>query len=97
MWRKEPVLIALAGLDAVVVAVLTALMSVGVLDIDGSQLAAIAAAVLAVTTFVGAILRGNVVSPATYENDVLSALETPPPAATPNDLSDLKNLYGDDA
>ena len=97
MWRKEPVLIALAGLDAVVVAVLTALMSVGVLDIDGSQLAAISAAVLAVTTFVGAILRGNVVSPATYENDVIDALYTPIPEPTPTDLSDLENLYGDDA
>ena len=79
MWRKEPVLIALAGLDAVVVAVLTALMSLGVIDLDGSQLAAIAAAVLAVTTFIGAILRGAVVSPETHELAVIDALFTPIP------------------
>lgn len=96
MWRKEPVLIALAGLDAVVVAVLTALMSVGVLDIDGSQLAAISAAVLAVTTFVGAILRGNVVSPETHQLEVIDALYSPIPEASSNDLGSLENMYGDD-
>jgi hypothetical protein len=78
MWRrKEPVLIALSGLDAAIVAVLTCAMALGVLDIDGTQLAAISAAVVAVTGFVGAILRAGVVSPDTYEHDVLEALWTP--------------------
>jgi hypothetical protein len=77
MWRKEPVLIALSGLDGVVVALLTAAMTLGLLDIDGTQLAAISAAVVAVTGFVAAILRGHVVSPDTYENDVLEAMWTP--------------------
>ena len=92
MWRKEPVLIALAGLDAAVVAVLTALMSVGAIGIDGSQLAAISAAVLAVTSLVGAILRGNVVSPDTYQTDVVEALYTPVPAP----VVDEDALFGEE-
>jgi hypothetical protein len=78
MWRREPVLIALSGLDGVVVALLTTAMALGVIDIDGTQLAAISAAVVAVTGFIGAILRAGVVSPDTYEHDVLEALWTPP-------------------
>lgn len=91
MWRREPVLVALAGLNAVVVAVLTALMTLGVVDISGEQLAAVSAAVVAVSTFVGAILRANVVSPDTYETDVVEALYTP----VPND--DLRGVLGDGA
>ena len=92
MWRREPVLIALAGLDAVVVAVLTALMTLGVLDIDGTQLAAVSAAVVAVTGFVGAILRAGVVSPETHELDVIDALYTPVP--TDAGPEGLRNLLG---
>jgi len=79
MWRREPVAVALAGLDAAVLATLVMLNALGVLDISGEQLAAISAAVVAVTSFFGAILRANVVSPDTYETDVVEALMTPVP------------------
>jgi hypothetical protein len=49
------------------------------LDLSGEQLAAISSAVVAVTGFVATILRRNVVSPDTYENDVADALFTPVP------------------
>jgi hypothetical protein len=77
MWRREPVLIALSGLDGVVVALLTAGMTLDLIDIDGAQLAAISGAVVAVTGFVAAILRANVVSPDTYEFDVAEAIWSP--------------------
>lgn len=96
MWRKEPVLIALAGLDGAVVGILSALMALDVLSISAEQLAAVAAAVVAVTSLVGAVLRGHVVSPDTYQVDVVEALWTPVPDA--DTFANLENLFdGDDA
>lgn len=77
MWRREPVLVALTGADAAIIAVLGALMSLDVLSITPEQLAAISAAIVAVTGVVAAVLRASVVSPDTYEHDVLEALWTP--------------------
>jgi hypothetical protein len=79
MWRREPVLIALAGADLVVVAVLTALMSVGAVSIDGTQLAAISAAVVAVTSLVAAVIRAQVVPVDTAASREIDALFTPVP------------------
>lgn len=67
MWRREPVLIGLAGADAAVVGVLSALMALDVLSITGEQLAAVSAAVVAVTTLAAAVIRASVYSPATHE------------------------------
>jgi hypothetical protein len=92
MWRREPVLIGLAGLDAAVVAVLSALMALDVISITGEQLAAVSAAVVAVTSLVGAVLRANVVSPETYETDVVEALMTPAPDVRP----ELRGYLGGD-
>ncbi len=97
MWRKEPVVISLlAGLDPIVIALLVALKSLGVIDLDGGQLAAISAAIVAITGVVAGILRGNVVSPETHQLEVIDALYSPVPEVTPNDLSDLEDMYGDD-
>lgn len=79
MWRREPVLIGLAGANAAVVAVLSALMALGVISITGEQLAAVSAAVVAVTGLAAAVIRASVVSPETYQNDVADALFTPVP------------------
>ena len=79
MWRREPVLLSLGGAAGAVTATLSALVALGVLDLSGEQLAAISSAVVAVTGFVATILRRNVVSPDTYENDVADALFTPVP------------------
>lgn len=85
MWRKEPVLVALAGADLVVVAILTALMSVGVVKIDGSQLAAISAAVVAVTSVVAAVVRAQVMPVDTAASREIDALFTPVPGVRSND------------
>jgi hypothetical protein len=90
MWRKEPVLIALAGADLVVVAVLTALMSVGVVSIDGSQLAAISAAVVAVTSLVAAVVRAQVTPVDVAASREIDALFT----AVPGVQSRNDNLEG---
>lgn len=79
MWRREPVLIGLAGLDAAVVAVLSALMALDVVSITGEQLAIVSTAVVTVTGLAAAVIRASVVSPETYENDVADALFTPVP------------------
>jgi hydroxyethylthiazole kinase-like sugar kinase family protein len=97
MWRKEPVLIALGGLDAAVVAVLSALMALDVIGIDGQQLAAISAAVVAVTSLAAAVLRANVVSPESWQEDVVDALYSPIPESEKADLSQFKGYLGDDA
>jgi len=97
MWRKEPVLIALGGLDAAVVAVLSALMALDVIGITGEQLAAVSAAVVAVTSLVAAVLRNNVVSPETFQMDVVDALYSEPPASGTADLSQFKGYLGGDA
>jgi hypothetical protein len=85
MWRREPVLIALAGADLVVVAVLTALMSVGAVSIDGTQLAAISAAVVAVTSLVAAVIRAQVTPVDTAASREIDALFTPVPGVRSND------------
>jgi len=85
MWRREPVLIALAGADLVVVAVLTALMTLGVVQIDGSQLAAISAAVVAVTSLVAAVIRAQVTPVDTAASREIDALFTPVPGVRSND------------
>ena len=79
MWRKEPVLIALAGADLVVVAILTALMSVGAVSIDGTQLAAISAAVVAVSSLLAGIIRAQVTPVDTAASREIEALFTPVP------------------
>lgn len=75
MWRREPVLIGLAGADAVLLAILGALKALDVLSITGEQMAAVSAAVLAVTTLAAAIIRASVYSPATVD-----AAASPDPA-----------------
>jgi hypothetical protein len=85
MWRREPVLIALAGADLVVVAVLTALMSVGAVSIDGTQLAAISAAVVAITSVVAAVIRAQVVPVDTAASREIDALFTAVPGVRSND------------
>jgi hypothetical protein len=85
MWRREPVLIALAGADLVVVAVLTALMTLGVVPIDGSQLAAISAAVVAVTSLVAAVIRAQVVPVDVAASREIDALFTAVPGVRSND------------
>ena len=85
MWRKEPVLIALAGADLVVVAILTALMTLNVVSIDGTQLAAISAAVVAVTSLVAAVIRPQVVPVDTAASREIDALFTPVPGVRSND------------
>ena len=94
MWRKEPVLIALGGLDAAVVAVLSALMALDVIGITGEQLAAVSAAVVAVTSLVAAVLRNQVVSPETYQMDVVDALYSPIPESETPDLSKFSGFPG---
>ncbi len=86
MWRdREPVISILLGVDAVVIAALTAANAVGVLTLDGSQLAAISATIVAITSFAAAIVRALVVSPATNHQQVLDALFSP----VPDDGSDV--------
>ncbi len=85
MWRKEPVLIALAGADLVVVAILTALMTLDVVSIDGTQLAAISAAVVAVTSVVAAVVRAQVVPVDVAASREIEALFTPVPGVRSND------------
>jgi hypothetical protein len=92
MWRREPVLIGLAGLDAAVVAVLSALMALDVVSITGEQLAIVSTAVVTVTGLAAAVIRASVVSPDTYENDVADALiqlpEVPRPGGNLEGLLD---------
>lgn len=77
--RKEPVLAVLGGMDAVVIAALSALVALGVLDLSGEQLAAISGAVVAVTGVAAAVLRGVVWSPESHAEEVLDALFADPP------------------
>jgi hypothetical protein len=86
MWRREPILIGLAGADAAVLAVLVALNALSVTSLSGSQLAAISAAVVAVTSLLGAILRAAVVSPATHDVEVDRALHAPAPISWGGDV-----------
>jgi hypothetical protein len=53
--------------------------------LDGSQLAAISAAIVAITSFAAAIVRALVVSPATNHQQVLDALYS----LVPDDGSDV--------
>lgn len=77
MWRREPVAVALAGLDAAVLAILAALTALDVLSLTSEQLAAIGAAIVAVSGIVMPFLRAQVVTQDTYEHDVLEAMWTP--------------------
>jgi hypothetical protein len=86
MLKREPVAVLLAGADAVVLSVLVALNALSVTSLSGSQLAAISAAVLAVTSLLGAILRAAVVSPATHDVEVDRALHAPAPISWGGDV-----------
>lgn len=85
-FRREPVAVIVSAADAAVIGVLTALVALDVISLSGEQLAAISAAVVAVTTLVAAVLRRNVVSPETYELDVVEALYSPIPDDGRDDL-----------
>jgi len=78
--RKEPVFTVLASVDVVVVAVLSMLSAFGVVDLSGEQLAAISAAVVAVSGFAAGVLRQIVVAPDTHEREVLDAWVSPGPS-----------------
>ena len=84
MWRRlfrsEPVIVALAGADAVVLALLVASNALGLTSLDGSALAAISAAVVAISGFVAAVVRAAVVPVPTHQAAVDEALHTPVPA-----------------
>ena len=84
MWRRlcrsEPVIMALAGADAVVLALLVASNALGLTSLDGSALAAISAAVVAISGFVAAVVRAAVVPVPTHQAAVDEALHTPVPA-----------------
>ena len=90
MWRamktREPIVSVLAGTDVVLIALLTAANAVGVVSLDGPQLAAVTAAIVTATAFVGALLRALVVSPHTHELEVTDALFSPVPRSESSDV-----------
>ena len=77
--KKDPVLAVLGGMDAMVIAALTAFVALGVVDLSGEQLAAISGAIVAVTGVAAAVLRGVVWSPESHAEEVLDALFSEPP------------------
>lgn len=79
MWRKEPVIVLLTGADAAVIAVLTCLSTLGLIQIDGTQLAAISAAIIAVTSLLAAVIRAQVTPVDTAASREIDALFTPVP------------------
>jgi bifunctional ADP-heptose synthase (sugar kinase/adenylyltransferase) len=85
MWRKEPVIVLLTGADAAVIAVLTALMALGVMRIDGATLASISAAIVACTTLAAAVIRAHVVPVDTAAAREIDALFTPVPGVRTRD------------
>jgi hypothetical protein len=85
-FRREPVAVIVSAADAAVIGVLTALVALDVISLSGEQLASISAAIIAVSGFVGVLLRRNVVSPETYELDVVEALYSPIPDDGRDDL-----------
>lgn len=76
VWQKEPVAIALAGLDGVVVAGLAMADALDWVSLQPEQTAAVSAFVVAISTVIGAVLRAAVYSPAT-----VAALTEPPDSA----------------
>lgn len=98
--KREPVLIILAGLTAVLGAVLEATNALEVTSLTQAEVAAVLAAVGSVLSLVGAAIRGTVVSPATYEEAVAAALAVPtggvtnitvnvPPKTDPKEAADM--------
>lgn len=77
MWNREPVLIALAALDGVVVAGLVLAGTLGIVDLPAETIAGVGAFVVAVTGMVAAILRGQVWAPESHDLAVTDALFTP--------------------
>jgi len=89
MTSREPVLIGLASLDALVAAALVAATQLGWLDLSGEQVAGVVAFVVAVSGAVAAMVRSVVVPRDSYEADVVDALFTPVPYGdTRNDVRD---------
>lgn len=76
---REPVLVILNGLAAVVGLVLAALVKVDVLQLDAGQVVAITAAVAGVCNLVGLAIRSTVTSPATMARYVALTLPQPDP------------------
>lgn len=79
MFKREPVVAILGGLNGAVLAVLAALQAIGVVHLSTEQLGTISAAIVAVTGLAIAALRRTTVTQATYEADVMDALLTPVP------------------
>jgi len=90
MWRamktREPIVTVISGVDVVLIALLTAANAVGVVSLDGPQLAAVTAAIVTATAFVAALLRALVVSPHTHELEVTDALFSPVPRSESSDV-----------
>jgi len=95
MWKREPILVFLAGLDALVVGLLSAASVLGWVSIDGAGLAAVSAAVVAVTGFIGGVLRSLVYSPAEHEGAVTAALYLPVPGDELDDIGPWPAAHSD--
>ncbi len=77
--KREPVAVALAGLDAVVAAGLVAANALGWIDLTDGQIAAVVGFVVAVSGLFGAVARGRVVPLDTHAEAVVDALFADPP------------------
>lgn len=82
---REPVLIVLGGLGTIISLALVATNVLGWTDLDPSQVAAIIALVAAITGLVSALLRGEVWSIDSHEDEVVRALYSPAPLRSPDE------------
>jgi hypothetical protein len=78
--KREPVAVALAGLDTVVAAGLVAANALGWLHLTEAQIAAVVAFVVAVSAVFGTVARSRVVPLDVHADAVVDALFTEPPA-----------------
>lgn len=78
--EREPVLIILGGLAAVLSTVLVATNAIGWTHLDALGLAAVIGSVGSICALVAAAIRGQVYSVATHHTDVARALLEPSPA-----------------
>lgn len=78
--KREPVAVALAGLDAVVAAALVAANALGWLALTDGQIAAVVGFVVAVSDLFGAVARSRVVPLDVHADAVIDALFADPPA-----------------
>lgn len=77
--NREPVLIFLNGIAAVMNLIFVALQLLGVVDFESDQIVGLVAAIQAVAALASMMIRSAVVSPATNAIEVKEALVTPAP------------------